>query len=283
MIKGESNMKKTNKTLVVAIVMMALSVALAVTTLASSGTITRTLQAHFRGIQIFLDGNRITPRDGQGNIVEPFIVDGTTYLPLRAVAEALGLEVNWDGATNSVFLGEMPANAQPPAQPPTQPPTQTGGAHREMRVDRGQSILIPAEATNAQEVRESRNNELIGYSFTMPNGRTYVSWSALPYRVSFNGRRIEIYEGRHLRTGWSEHVDNGDGTATVFEDKWVWELTFEEWSASLIALRDANNQVIGSWAMHYDVEMLQNFVNTRTPIHTRTETTVRNDPPQDGL
>jgi hypothetical protein len=34
------------------------------------------------------------------------MVDGTTYLPVRAVASALGLAVEWDGETNTVRLGE---------------------------------------------------------------------------------------------------------------------------------------------------------------------------------
>lgn len=59
---------------------------------------------HYSGIQIVLDGETITPRDGAGNLVEPFTIDGTTYLPVRAIGEALGLEVGWDGNTNTVTL-----------------------------------------------------------------------------------------------------------------------------------------------------------------------------------
>lgn len=36
--------------------------------------------------------------------MEPFILDGTTYLPVRAVAGALGLGVGWDDATSTVTL-----------------------------------------------------------------------------------------------------------------------------------------------------------------------------------
>ncbi|NCC69307.1 MAG: copper amine oxidase N-terminal domain-containing protein, partial [Clostridia bacterium] len=37
-----------------------------------------------------------------------FIYGGTTYLPVRAVASALGVEVGWDGDTSTVYLGEQP-------------------------------------------------------------------------------------------------------------------------------------------------------------------------------
>lgn len=29
------------------------------------------------------------------------------YLPIRAVAEAMGIFVNWDGATQTIILGEQ--------------------------------------------------------------------------------------------------------------------------------------------------------------------------------
>lgn len=64
----------------------------------------RQLNAAYNGIKITLDGVQVPLKDGAGNSVEPFIVDGTTYLPVRAVASALGLNVDWDGATSTVIL-----------------------------------------------------------------------------------------------------------------------------------------------------------------------------------
>ncbi len=60
----------------------------------------------YRSIRIVIDGQEIAPCDERGNGVEPFIMDatGTTYLPLRAVAGALGLSVEWDAATSTVKL-----------------------------------------------------------------------------------------------------------------------------------------------------------------------------------
>ena len=62
------------------------------------------LKATFRDIQINIQGEKISPKDAAGKPVEPFIVDGTTYLPVRAVGEALGLNVSWDGSTSTVSL-----------------------------------------------------------------------------------------------------------------------------------------------------------------------------------
>jgi hypothetical protein len=59
-----------------------------------------------------VNGELITPRDGQGNVVEPFIHNGTTFLPARAIAEALGQTVEWDGATQTVYIGPRPGTVQ---------------------------------------------------------------------------------------------------------------------------------------------------------------------------
>lgn len=63
-----------------------------------------TVERIFNNIKITLNGNNITPQDANGNIVEPFIIDGTTYLPVRAISNALGLNVDWDSSTNTVVL-----------------------------------------------------------------------------------------------------------------------------------------------------------------------------------
>jgi len=65
-------------------------------------------------VKIVIDGTEITPRDANGKRVDPIIIDGTTYLPVRAVAEALGKEVYWDGPNYTVYLGKMNGNLEYP-------------------------------------------------------------------------------------------------------------------------------------------------------------------------
>jgi hypothetical protein len=89
-------------------------------------TITRPLTATFADIRLYIDGQRITPADANGNTVEPFIVDGTTYLPVRAVAEAFGKDVEWDGDAYAVYIGAR-TTEQTPAPATTPTPTQTPG------------------------------------------------------------------------------------------------------------------------------------------------------------
>ena len=48
-------------------------------------------------------------RDANGNPVYPIMYQGTTYLPLRAVSGMLGVPVEWEGATRTVWLGARTA------------------------------------------------------------------------------------------------------------------------------------------------------------------------------
>lgn len=72
------------------------------TAMATVGTKAANLE--YSNIKVTLDGTPVKLVDVNGNPVEPFIISGTTYLPVRAIAGAFGLEVDWDGATQTVLL-----------------------------------------------------------------------------------------------------------------------------------------------------------------------------------
>jgi len=50
------------------------------------------------GIQVFVNGQRLSLD------VSPVVQDGRTLVPLRAITEGLGAEVDWDGATGTVTV-----------------------------------------------------------------------------------------------------------------------------------------------------------------------------------
>ncbi len=112
-------MKKTVRTILIALVCCLVFGAAAY---AVGGSFTKELIANYVGVNLVVNGTAITPKDANGNSVEPFIVDGTTYLPVRAVAEALGQEVGWDGNTKTVYIGKQPGPAPEPAPEPTPVP-----------------------------------------------------------------------------------------------------------------------------------------------------------------
>ncbi len=77
---------------------------------AITGAVQKTLE--YNDIKITLNGQEISPTDANGAYVEPFTIDGTTYLPVRAIGNALGLSVNWDDETKTVVLGKDNSGSQ---------------------------------------------------------------------------------------------------------------------------------------------------------------------------
>ncbi|MGN8875315.1 NPCBM/NEW2 domain-containing protein [Pseudoflavonifractor sp. HCP28S3_F10] len=64
----------------------------------------------YTGIDIYLDDAKFKPTDANGQPVEAIVYNGSTYLPLRAVAEAVGKPVYYDAATQSAYLGKHASN-----------------------------------------------------------------------------------------------------------------------------------------------------------------------------
>lgn len=84
---------------------------LALVSPAGAALVGKTIEV-FSGVTIYVDGVEMKPTDANGKPVDTFIYEGTTYVPLRAVSQSLGKNVNWDGATQSVYIGEQPGEKQ---------------------------------------------------------------------------------------------------------------------------------------------------------------------------
>lgn len=68
-------------------------------------------------ISIMVKGEIFQPTDVNGNPVDVFVYKGTTYAPLRALAEAYGLEVSYDGEAKMAVVEEPEEAVEPSAQP----------------------------------------------------------------------------------------------------------------------------------------------------------------------
>lgn len=71
--------------------------------------VTKSLQATFDEIKLKINGKEVTPKDAKGNKVDPFTVDGNTYLPLNSLANAIGYDYKWDATTNTIILDKLRA------------------------------------------------------------------------------------------------------------------------------------------------------------------------------
>lgn len=88
---------------------------LALSALAISGRMTIDVDP----INIQVNGETFVPRDVNGNEVPVFAYEGTTYAPLRALAEAYGLEVGYDADKNMATVTDPDMKPEPPATPNT--------------------------------------------------------------------------------------------------------------------------------------------------------------------
>ena len=76
---------------------------LTVSALAADGSLSLTVNP----IRVLVNGEVFQPKDAQGNDALVFTYNGTTYAPLRALAEAYGLEVGYDAA-NKIATVNVP-------------------------------------------------------------------------------------------------------------------------------------------------------------------------------
>lgn len=77
----------------------------------AAGVITQKISVVYNNIKISVNGKEaLLGKDSTGKNIEPFIYNGTTYIPVRAVSEALGERVKWDGITQTVYVGEIPGD-----------------------------------------------------------------------------------------------------------------------------------------------------------------------------
>lgn len=107
--KEETGMKKFNKIGYIAIGMVLALIISMVTPVFAASDVVKQLTAYFtsggKPIIVYVNGDKLT-KDSNGKAVTPFTANGVTYVPARAVAEALGKEVIWDGANATVKIND---------------------------------------------------------------------------------------------------------------------------------------------------------------------------------
>ena len=64
----------------------------------------KTIDVVYDNIKVYKDNVLCELKDANGTTIEPFIYNGTTYLPVRGAANLADMQVTWDGNTKSVYL-----------------------------------------------------------------------------------------------------------------------------------------------------------------------------------
>ena len=65
---------------------------------------TEMLEVTYDNIKVYKDNVLCELKDANGSTIEPFIANGTTYMPVRGTANLADMQVTWDGNTKSVYL-----------------------------------------------------------------------------------------------------------------------------------------------------------------------------------
>lgn len=107
-------MKIKTKSLLLVAMSVILIAGLSVSALAADGFLTLKVSP----IKVMVNGETFQPKDAGGNNVMVFTYNGTTYAPLRALAETYDLEVGYDQSRNMATVNK--AGYTPVQKPKTQ-------------------------------------------------------------------------------------------------------------------------------------------------------------------
>lgn len=116
-------MLKKYKQLIVGIILGAIIFNVA-PSMALSGL--KTIDVMYNNIKIAVDGKEVETDS------EPFIYEGRTYVPIRFVSEALGMEVNWNDKTKTVEITNTSSSTPNATIDPS--PTPTPSASTEAKI-----------------------------------------------------------------------------------------------------------------------------------------------------
>ncbi|EGL18288.1 stalk domain-containing protein [Paenibacillus sp. HGH0039] len=104
-----------------------LAAVLGATSYASGGV--EKIEAYLNpAIKITLNNEAWTPKNGEGSELAPVIIDGTSYVPAKAVVEAMGGQVQWNNDAKTIAITSVPGKDVPVSPP------QSGESDRDKQI-----------------------------------------------------------------------------------------------------------------------------------------------------
>lgn len=189
-------------------------------------------------IKFILDGSSWTPKDPNGNKMSALVYKGSTYVPLRAVSEALDAELDWDNDTSTIIINkggnegipynddtdgdnsgstqpEAPVNNTPAPATPTPATSSTSGKTIATAIPYGKSITyedpysdddglaytsnLTVSVTSAKPISRS---QIAALGFEEPKADAEIEYKLVKLKVIMkNGKLISEEEG-----GYSYYV-----------------------------------------------------------------------------
>lgn len=174
--------------------------------------ITATLATDFK---FTLNGNAWTPQNEDGSDMYPLVYEGRTYLPARAIANALGVKVGWDADTRTVILGEAAVAPAPKEEPKKEEPVKEEPVKEEPKKEEPVKEEPKEEPKPAAELAISPT----GADYNKNNEADVpidVTWGSATKIAEIKGSamggalKLDLKEGTHYAV-----TDNGDGTGVL--------------------------------------------------------------------
>ena len=157
-----------------------LSLALLLTTVPAKAAGDAPMPEGVTPVAILIDGQSFSGKNERGETVRPFAYDGTTYVPIRALGNALGYAVSWDSAKACVVVDTRGKS--------TSLSTKTGGEEAPLPpgVAKIEKILINKQVFKGYN---ERGEKVAPFAY---DGTTYVPvralGQALKYEVGWDGK-----------------------------------------------------------------------------------------------
>lgn len=164
MVKGKT------KGFLSGLIVLVLIFSASATAFAATGT--KSINVGYNNIKVYINNKLTQMLDPNGNGVEPFTYNGTTYVPLRAVSEALGQNVKWDDATKSIYVGSTPKAQAPATKVQTPAPTSVTGH------------LLPEIIESGYGISKGSGDINVTYGITIKNPNKDVALEFPSFRIT---------------------------------------------------------------------------------------------------
>jgi len=126
------------------------------------------------GITVYVDGDKLDFKDA-----EPFIENGRTLVPFRAIAEALGAEVGWDAKTQTVTITKENPNAQKSNAP-------DGSKNIQLVIGQNNALVNGASVTLDVPAKIATNRTYVPLRFVSEAMEMGVNWDAKTKKITID-------------------------------------------------------------------------------------------------
>jgi len=132
------------------------------------------------GITVYVDGNKLDFKDA-----EPFIENGRTLVPFRAIAEALGAEVGWEAKTQTVTIVKANPNANKIDTP-------DGSKNIQLVIGQKEALVNDVSVTLDVPAKIASNRTYVPLRFVSEAMEMGVNWDGATKKITIDTPEIYI-------------------------------------------------------------------------------------------